>query len=105
MKKPSRKNRPAKSRRKPRAGMRNVSELQLYAIPGMPEIRKGDDLAERIVGAGKKAGLRFEEGDIVGVAQKIVSKAEGAVDSCCYGWSQSLSASSFCMALARNGTG
>jgi coenzyme F420-0:L-glutamate ligase / coenzyme F420-1:gamma-L-glutamate ligase len=81
MKKPWRKNRPAKSRIKPRAGVRNVSELQLYAIPGMPEIRKGDDLAERIVGAGKKAGLRFEEGDIVVVAQKIVSKAEGAVVS------------------------
>ena len=81
MKKPSRKNRPAKSRIKPRAGVRNVSELQLYAIPGMPEIRKGEDLATRIVDAGEKAGLSFEEGDIVVVAQKIVSKAEGAVVS------------------------
>src|SRR6266567_3611979 len=81
MKKPSRKNRPAKSRIKPRAGVRSVSELQLYAIPGMPEIRKGEDLATRIVDAGEKAGLGFEEGDIVVVAQKIVSKAEGAVVS------------------------
>jgi coenzyme F420-0:L-glutamate ligase / coenzyme F420-1:gamma-L-glutamate ligase len=81
MKKPSRKNRPAKSRIKPRAGVRNVSELQLYAIPGMPEIRKGEDLAERIVDAARKAGLGFEEGDILVVAQKIVSKAEGAVVS------------------------
>lgn len=61
--------------------MRNVSGLQLFAIPGLPEIRKGEDLAERIVGAAKKAGLRFEEGDIVVVAQKVVSKAEGSVVS------------------------
>lgn len=47
----------------------------------MPEIRKGDDLAEGIANAAKKAGLRFEDGDIVVVAQKIVSKAEGSVVS------------------------
>jgi coenzyme F420-0:L-glutamate ligase / coenzyme F420-1:gamma-L-glutamate ligase len=64
-----------------RASVRKDLYLQLFAIPGLPEIRKGEDLAERIVGAAKKAGLRFEEGDIVVVAQKIVSKAEGAVVS------------------------
>ncbi|HKW62852.1 MAG TPA: coenzyme F420-0:L-glutamate ligase [Candidatus Acidoferrum sp.] len=64
-----------------RAGARNVPGVQLIAIPGMPEIRKGDDLAVRIVEGAKKAGLRFEDGDIVVVAQKIVSKAEGAVVS------------------------
>lgn len=47
----------------------------------MAEIRKGDDLAQEIVEAAKKEGLRFEDGDIVVVAQKIVSKAEGAVVS------------------------
>jgi len=56
-----------------------TSDLGLFRIPGMPEIRKGEDLVERIVAAVRKAGLRFEEGDIVVVAQKIVSKAEGAV--------------------------
>jgi len=81
MKKSSTKDRPAKSRIKSRAGVRNVSELRVYAIPGMPEIGKGDDLGERIVRAARKTGLRFKEGDIVVVAQKIVSKAEGAVVS------------------------
>lgn len=61
--------------------MRNAAYLQLFAIPGMPEIRKGEDLAERIVEAAKKAGLRFEDGDVLVVAQKIVSKTEGAVVS------------------------
>lgn len=45
----------------------------------MPEIREGEDLAERIAEAAVKTGLRFENGDIVVVAQKIISKAEGAV--------------------------
>lgn len=61
--------------------MRKALYLQLFAIPGLPEIRKGEALAERIVEAAKRAGLRFEEGDILVVAQKIVSKAEGVVVS------------------------
>jgi coenzyme F420-0:L-glutamate ligase/coenzyme F420-1:gamma-L-glutamate ligase len=55
------------------------SALQLLQIPGLPEIEKGADLARQIVAAAKKAGLRFEAGDILVVAQKVVSKAEGAV--------------------------
>jgi coenzyme F420-0:L-glutamate ligase/coenzyme F420-1:gamma-L-glutamate ligase len=55
------------------------SALQLFCIPGLPEIRRGTDLARQIVAAAKKARLKFEAGDILVVAQKIVSKAEGAV--------------------------
>ena len=77
----------ARSRSATSTRARNVGDegkaprLELFAIPGLPEIREGEDLAQRIVVAAKKAGLRFEEGDIVVVAQKIVSKAEGAVVS------------------------
>src|SRR5215469_11099367 len=53
--------------------------LRLFRMAGLPEIRKGEDLAARIVDAADKAKLGFEEGDILVVAQKIVSKAEGAV--------------------------
>ena len=62
-----------------RTAVSKVPGLELFAIPGMPEIRKGDNLARRIAEAAKKAGLRWEEGDILVVAQKIVSKAEGAM--------------------------
>jgi coenzyme F420-0:L-glutamate ligase/coenzyme F420-1:gamma-L-glutamate ligase len=55
------------------------STLELFQIPGLPEIERGEDLAKQISAAAKKAGLRFEAGDILVVAQKIVSKAEGAV--------------------------
>jgi coenzyme F420-0:L-glutamate ligase/coenzyme F420-1:gamma-L-glutamate ligase len=75
MKRASRKKRP------PRAGGRYVPELRLFAIPGLPEIAKGENLAERLTAAAKKAGLRFENGDVLVVAQKIVSKAESSVVS------------------------
>ncbi|HYT24685.1 MAG TPA: coenzyme F420-0:L-glutamate ligase [Candidatus Polarisedimenticolia bacterium] len=55
------------------------SDVRLFRLPGMPEIRGGDDLSEQITIAARKARLRFENGDVVVVAQKIVSKAEGAV--------------------------
>lgn len=55
--------------------------MELFAIPRMPEIRAGDDLAGQILEAAKSAELLFEDGDIVVVAQKVVSKAEGAVVS------------------------
>lgn len=43
----------------------------------MPEIRPGDDLAQLIVTALSRGGRRLRDGDIVAVAQKVVSKAEG----------------------------
>ena len=81
MKKSPVKRRQSKSRSALSSGAHKVrvSGLELIAIPGMPEIRSGDDLATRIVEAAKKAGLRFADGDIAVVAQKVVSKAEGAV--------------------------
>src|SRR5690348_100663 len=43
-------------------------------VSGLPEIREGDDLGALIVGA-----IELAEGDVVVVAQKAVSKAEGRV--------------------------
>jgi coenzyme F420-0:L-glutamate ligase / coenzyme F420-1:gamma-L-glutamate ligase len=54
-------------------------DVRLIRLPGLPEIRGGDDLSEQIADAARKARLRFENGDVLVVAQKIVSKAEGAV--------------------------
>jgi len=54
-------------------------DVRLIRLPGLPEIQRGDDLSEQITSAARKARLRFENGDVLVVAQKIVSKAEGAV--------------------------
>ncbi len=49
-------------------------------IRGIPEVRAGDDVAAQIIAAAK-AGPGIEEGDVLVVTQKIVSKAEGRVVS------------------------
>src|SRR5260370_37446995 len=54
-------------------------DVRLFRLPGLPEIHRGDDLSAQITNAARKASIHFQNGDIVVVAQKIVSKAEGAV--------------------------
>lgn len=49
--------------------------LELRGVEGLPEIHPGDDLAALIVG---RAGP-LRHGDVVVVAQKVVSKAEGRI--------------------------
>lgn len=51
--------------------------LTFTAIAGMPMVQSGDDLAGLILAALKTQKLQLEAGDILVVAQKIVSKAEG----------------------------
>ncbi len=48
--------------------------ITILPIPGLPEIREGDDLAALVA-----AHAELEERDVVVVAQKVVSKAEGRV--------------------------
>jgi len=56
-----------------------ASKLELLALPGIPMVREGDDLAALIIAA--LNGKEVHSGDVLVVAQKIVSKAEGrAVD-------------------------
>ncbi|HMB79485.1 MAG TPA: coenzyme F420-0:L-glutamate ligase, partial [Vicinamibacterales bacterium] len=54
-------------------------DLLISAVPGLPEIARGADLAALIAGAVSASGRAVERGDVFVVAQKIVSKAEGAV--------------------------
>src|SRR5881398_977672 len=54
-------------------------EVRLFRLPGMPEIHGGDDLPEQITNAARKARMRLENGDVLVIAQKVISKAEGAV--------------------------
>lgn len=58
-----------------------MASLMLTAIEGIPMVNRGDNLAELIVRALDAMGLRLENGDIVTVCQKIVSKAEGRLVS------------------------
>jgi coenzyme F420-0:L-glutamate ligase/coenzyme F420-1:gamma-L-glutamate ligase len=51
--------------------------LTLLAVPGLPMVRSGDDLAGMLLVALARAEIALRDGDVVVVAQKIVSKAEG----------------------------
>ena len=54
-------------------------DLHIFAVPGIPEVVPGADLGALIADAVARSGRAIEAGDIVVVAQKIVSKAEGAI--------------------------
>jgi coenzyme F420-0:L-glutamate ligase/coenzyme F420-1:gamma-L-glutamate ligase len=53
--------------------------LQVWGVEGLPEIAAGDDLATLIVDAvaGSPPEQQLEDGDILAITSKIVSKAEG----------------------------
>ncbi|WP_030837108.1 coenzyme F420-0:L-glutamate ligase [Streptomyces hygroscopicus] len=53
---------------------------QVWALPGVPEVRPGDDLAKLIADAATSGGLPgLAHGDVLLVTSKIVSKAEGRI--------------------------
>ena len=58
-----------------------MPSLTLTAIEGLPMVRRGDDLARLIVDALTSMSLRLQNGDIVTLCQKIVSKSEGRLVS------------------------
>lgn len=54
------------------------AEVRVIPLLGLPELDEGDDLAALLADACSRAG-GLEEGDIVVVAQKAVSKVEGRI--------------------------
>jgi coenzyme F420-0:L-glutamate ligase/coenzyme F420-1:gamma-L-glutamate ligase len=51
-----------------------MTELRVFGLPGLPEVAAGEEIGALIA-----ARAELEHGDVVVVAQKIVSKAEGRV--------------------------
>ena len=56
-----------------------VRSLTVTSLDGLPEIHPGDDLAALIARALNAQGERLTSGDVLAVAQKIVSKSEGRI--------------------------
>ena len=56
-----------------------MKEFKAIALEGFPIIKPGDNIAKIIVKTAEKNGLEIEDGDIIVVAQKIFSKAEGRI--------------------------
>ena len=54
-----------------------ATQITYTGLPGIPLIREGDDLSAIVSAALHKGGIILENGDVLVIAQKIVSKAEG----------------------------
>lgn len=54
-----------------------MNEIRLLGLEGIPEVAPGDVLSQLIVEAAGRTGVALEPGDVLVVAQKIVSKSEG----------------------------
>ncbi|MDP1838546.1 MAG: coenzyme F420-0:L-glutamate ligase [Reyranella sp.] len=57
--------------------MSRTAALQLLAVPGLPMIKPGDDLAKLISEGLARGNLQPRKSDVIVIAQKVVSKAEG----------------------------
>lgn len=57
----------------------SARQASFYALTGIPEVAKGDDIAAIIQRALTNNDLTLTDNDIIVVSQKIVSKAEGRV--------------------------
>jgi coenzyme F420-0:L-glutamate ligase / coenzyme F420-1:gamma-L-glutamate ligase len=51
--------------------------FQAYALPDMPLVKAGDNLPQLILEGLERAGFQLQDGDIITIASKIVSKSEG----------------------------
>ena len=54
-----------------------MTGLQIFGLPGLPEVELGDDLATLSIRTAAAAGTPLQSGDVLVVTSKIVSKAEG----------------------------
>ena len=57
--------------------MSRPESITLTALPGIPLIRAGDDLASLILSSLSSAGVALQDQDVIVLGQKIISKAEG----------------------------
>jgi coenzyme F420-0:L-glutamate ligase / coenzyme F420-1:gamma-L-glutamate ligase len=53
--------------------------LEVFPLPGIPEVKKGSDLARMILSAARRGDLDLLDNDILVVKQKVVSKSEGRI--------------------------
>jgi coenzyme F420-0:L-glutamate ligase/coenzyme F420-1:gamma-L-glutamate ligase len=54
-----------------------ATRLELIALEGFPLVEPGDELGQLLVDCLQRNDLRLQPGDVLVIAQKIVSKAEG----------------------------
>jgi len=56
-----------------------MNAISIIPIPGIPQVRPGDDLTTFLLDAIDKAAIGVQNGDVFVICQKVISKAEGAI--------------------------
>jgi coenzyme F420-0:L-glutamate ligase/coenzyme F420-1:gamma-L-glutamate ligase len=56
-----------------------LTGLGIVAVPGVPEVRPGDDLGALLAAATARLEGGLTSGDVLAVSHKVVSKAEGCI--------------------------
>lgn len=54
-----------------------IKKIELLALPEIPLIQEGDNIGKIILEGAERCGFKFNDKDVVVIAHKIVSKAEG----------------------------
>lgn len=57
----------------------SVPDIRVIGVTGIPLVQAGDDLATQILDAAEAQGTAVQNGDVIVVTQRVVSKAEGRV--------------------------
>ncbi len=55
-----------------------MSTITLHSLIGIPLVKEGDNVANLIINSLLQNSIILEDGDLIVIAQKIISKAEGA---------------------------
>jgi len=71
--------------------------IQIIGLSKMPLVKAGDRIGDQLVQAAKDESIQIEDGDVIVIAQKIVSKAESNVLSL-----NSIEPSTLAQTVARN---
>lgn len=56
-----------------------MNAISLMPIPGIPQVHPGDDFTALLLDAIERAKIGVENGDVIVICQKVISKAENAV--------------------------
>jgi coenzyme F420-0:L-glutamate ligase/coenzyme F420-1:gamma-L-glutamate ligase len=58
-----------------------MKNINLHGLTKIPLVKKGDNIVTFIVDSALKDSITIEDGDLIVIAQKIISKAEGVIVS------------------------
>ncbi|MGB2179409.1 MAG: coenzyme F420-0:L-glutamate ligase [Porticoccaceae bacterium] len=53
-----------------------LQRLEMIALPKFPLVEPGDNVVEQIIQSLRESGLKLQHGDLLVIAQKVISKAE-----------------------------